>query len=88
MVETPTLHEMIAETVSNFCAQNGGGIPLGYIFAVQRIADDGSSNIHLGCMDGQTPLVSAGLLGYLDATIRIEIEDDLYGCECDDEECE
>lgn len=86
MTETPTLQELIAETVNAYCAQNGGGIPLGFLFAIQRIDSDGASNIHLGCMDGQSPLASAGLLAYLDQTVRIEIEDDLYGCECPDDE--
>lgn len=89
MSEHPSLHEMISETVRAFCAQDGGGIPLGCVFAVQRIDSEGAERIHVGCLDGQSALVSAGLVGYLDATVRIEIEDDLYGaCECEDEECE
>jgi len=88
MAELPTLHEMIAETVSAYCAQNGGGIPLGYVFAAQRIAEDGSSNIHIGCMDGQTPMVSAGLAAYLNKVVEMEIEDDMYGCDCEDGECD
>lgn len=82
MSETPMLHELISETVSAYCAQNGGGIPLGFVFAIQRIDSDGVSNVHLGCMDGQSPLTSAGLVAYLDHTVRIEIEDDLFACEC------
>lgn len=86
MQDQTTLHEMISECVSAYCAQQGGGIPLGFIFAVQRIDEQGASNIHLGCMDGQSPMVSAGLSAYLEQTVRIEIEDDLYGCECDDDD--
>lgn len=86
MTESPTLHEMIAKTVDEFCAVNGGGIPLGYVFAIQRIDSNGASNIHLGCMDNQSALTSAGLLAYLDLTVHMEIEDDLYGCDCPEDD--
>lgn len=86
MHDGPSLHELIAETVSAYCAQNGGGIPIGYVFAVQRIDGGGVERIHIGCMDGQSPILSAGLSTYLDTTVRLDIEDDLFACECEDDD--
>lgn len=90
MSEQPSLHEMIAETVNSYLAQTGGGIPNGFIYAVNYIDFEGATNNEVGCMDEQSPVLSAGLNSYLSAVTEAWVQRSLFGCDCDceDEECE
>lgn len=88
MSELPSLHEMIAETVSAYLAQTGGGIPNGFIYAVNYIDSDGGQCNEIGCMDEQSPVLSSGLNSYLTAVCNAWVQQALFGRDCEDEECE
>lgn len=88
MSETPSLHEMLTATINEYLARNGGGIPTGFLYAVNYIDADGSAVNEFGCMEEQSPVLSSGLLAYLSKVCDAWVTDALFGCECEDEECE
>lgn len=87
MSEQPSLHEMLTETINAYLQQTGGGIPNGFIYAVNYIDSDGLSNNDIGCMEEQSPVLSSGLLSYLSKVCDVWVEDALHvnGCACGSE---
>lgn len=79
MPESRTLHDMLTETVNNYLLETGGGIPNGFVYAIQFIDGNGSVNNALGCMSGQSTLLSAGMVTYLDTASRRWVEEALFG---------
>ena len=77
MDEKPTLQEMLNETIGAFCAENGFGIPTGFVYCVSRIADDGQQVLTLGCADGQATTLSMGLTAYLAKSFELDAESEL-----------
>lgn len=88
MSETPSLHEFVTESVNAYLAATGGGIPNGFIYAVNYIDSEGVQNNQIGCMEDQSPVLSAGLLAYLKAVVDAWVDQALFDCDCEDEECE
>lgn len=84
MDQLPSLHEMLTETINSYLAQTGGGIPNGFIYAVNYIDSDGDTNNEIGCMEDQSPVLSAGLNSYLSAVTEAWVQRALFGHECED----
>ena len=89
MTETPTLHEYIGRAIYQYLADTGGGIPNGFIYAVNYVDSDGATNNDIGCMEDQSPVLSSGLLAYLQAVCDAWVGDALFGgCDCENEDCD
>lgn len=89
MSETPSLRQRITETINEYLAQNGGGIPNGFIYSIGYINGDGINTVEIGAMDSQSPMLSAGLLAYLNTVIDEAVAGAVLGacdCGCDDED--
>lgn len=89
MDEKPTLRELLSATIDSFCAQDGFGIPTGFIYCVSRIDEEGQQVLTLGSSDGQSTHVSMGMAAYLVKNFDLDAEQQLTAYfAIDDEECE
>lgn len=79
MSEAVSLHQTITAAVQEYLGANGGGIADGFIYAIRYVNSDGKSINELGCMDGQSTLLSAGLNHYLGSVIGAWVNDELFG---------
>ena len=79
MSEAVPLHEMLTNCVNDFLASNGGGIADGFVYAVRYCDSQGKPITEMGCMDGQSTLLSAGLTKYLQVVTDAWVQDELFG---------
>lgn len=86
MSETKELREFIAGAVDEYLRQEGGGIPNGYLYAVNYVNSDGQTCNEVGCMEDQSPVLSAGLDSYIHAVTEAWVQMALFGCS--DPDCE
>ena len=63
-----------------------GGIPNGFLYAVNYVNADGQTCNEVGCMEDQSPVLSAGLDSYIHAVSEAWVQMALFGC--DDPDCE
>lgn len=89
--ENITLAEMISETVGAYCAQNGFGIPNGFVYCVSRIAEDGEQVLTLGSGESQPTHISLGLSSYLKRNFEMDVDFELTSFvtamhDCDEDE--
>lgn len=84
MDELPSLQEMMLETITNYCASRGLGMPVGFIYAVMHIDADGEQVMTLGEADNQMTALSMGMAEYLRQTFRLDCQFQLTAFEDDD----
>ena len=84
MSETLSLHEYVTKAIDLYLRKNGGGIPNGFIYAVNYIDAEGTVNTEIGCMDEQSPVLSSGLNAYLTAVCEAWVQDELFSFEDED----
>lgn len=77
MDEPVTLRSVIEGAVNSFCAENGFGIPTGFVYCISRIDSAGENVLTLGGMERQTTAVSMGLAAYLAKSFDFEAEQEL-----------
>lgn len=85
MSEAVSLHGVITDAFQKYLGENGGGIADGFIYAIRYINSDGKAISELGCMDGQSTVLSAGLSQYLGTVVAAWVNDELFDGEDDDE---
>ena len=84
MSEAVSLDETLTVAFREYLGDNGGGIADGFIYAIRYVNSDGKVMNELGCMDGQSTMLSAGLSHYLGTVVAAWVNDELFG-EDDDE---
>lgn len=77
MEEKPLLREMLAEAISAFCAQNGFGMPIGFIYCVAHISSDGEKIMTIGEEENQMTALSLGMASYLKKSFEMDAEFEL-----------
>ena len=87
MSDPLSLHEYVEKAIYKYLRKNGGGIPNGFVYAINYIDADGASNYEVGCMEDQSPMISAGLTAYLGAVSEAWVQDAMFGS-FEDEEIE
>lgn len=75
--EKTTLQQMLSETIHAFCAQDGFGIPAGFVYCVSRIAENGEQVLTLGSGEGRHTHISVGLARYLTKNFELDVESEL-----------
>jgi hypothetical protein len=83
--EAVSLHEKLTQAFRDYLGNNGGGIADGFIYAIRYVNSDGKVMNELGCMDGQSTMLSAGLSQYLGTVVAAWVNDELFGEDDDDE---
>ena len=83
-----TLHERIESAVHAHLAQEGGGIPLGYLAAIHYVNSDGSQSMLIAAPQDQLTATSMGLAAYLSKVADLNAEFELTVCDCGDEDCD
>ena len=79
MSESLSLHEYVTKAIDLYLAKNGGGIPNGFVYSINYIDANGTSNYEVGAMDEQSPMISAGLTAYLSAVSEAWVADAMFG---------
>lgn len=79
MAESLSLHEYVTEAIDLYLRKNGGGIPNGFVYAINYIDADGTSNYEVAAMEDQSPMISAGLTAYLSAVSEAWVQDAMFG---------
>lgn len=75
--EKLTLHEMLAETIAAYCAQDGLGFPAGFVYCVSRIMESGEQVLTLGEATNQPTHVSLGMTEYLKQSFSLDAQQQL-----------
>ena len=77
MSEKPTLQEVLSEAIHAYCSQDGFGIPVGFIYCVSRIAENGQQVLTLGSNEDQPTHMSLGMAAYLTKNFEMDVEHEL-----------
>ena len=77
MSEKPTLQEVLSEAIHAYCSQDGFGIPVGFIYCVSRIAENGQQVLTLGSNEDQPTHMSLGMAAYLTKNFEMDAEHEL-----------
>lgn len=82
------LSDFIAGAIDDFMKQGGGGIPNGFLYAVNYVNAEGRTCTEVGCMDDQSPVLSSGLNAHLEEVTKAWVQMSLFGCDCDCVDCD
>lgn len=77
MTEKITLQQVLSEAIHAYCSQDGFGIPVGFIYCVSRIAENGQQVLTLGCNEEQPTHMSLGMAAYLTKNFEMDAEHEL-----------
>lgn len=88
MTESLSLHERIEAAIHAHLAQEGGGIPLGYLAAIHFVNSDGSQSMLIAAPEDQLTATTMGMAAYLSKVADLNAEFELTICGCDDEDCD
>lgn len=72
-----SLREAIDEAIVSFCSENGFGIPVGFIYCVERIDEDGDRVLTIGSQEDQPTWQSMGLSRYLTKWIEDDVDQEI-----------
>lgn len=72
-----SLAAAIEDAINAFCSENGYGIPLGFVYCVERIDEDGDRVLTIGSQEKQTSWQSMGLSRYLTKWIEDDVDQEI-----------
>jgi hypothetical protein len=90
MSEIASLTETLEKTIMDYCADHGGGFPMGFLCIVDFADADGENSLMIAKQPGQATHRSIGYATYLDLWFKDDAQRamTIYASTCHDPDCD